>query len=86
MKKLYTKPQIVFESFIMSTSIAGNCEAPFVNATKGICAVTGSGGLAIFDGSVNACNATPEEMGGIADHWDGLCYHVPTEAANLFNS
>ena len=72
----------------MSTSIAGNCEAPFVNTpTKGSCAVEGSGGLAIFDGLVGAaCNATPEEMGGVADHWDGLCYHVPTEAANLFNS
>lgn len=87
MKKIYHKPQIVFESFTMSTNIAGDCEPPFVNnASKGVCTVNGNGGLAIFDDLVSACNANPEEMGGIADHWDGLCYHVPTEDNNLFNS
>ena len=87
MKKSYNKPQIMFESFLMSTNIAGNCEAPFVdNPTKGSCAVIGSGGLAIFDGLVSACNADPKEMQLPADMWNGLCYHVPTEAANLFNS
>lgn len=84
MKKTYTKPEISFESFVMSTNIAGDCEKPFVNnASKGSCPVLGSGGLAIFDGLVGAaCNAEPAEK----DTWNGLCYHVPTEAANLFNS
>lgn len=83
MKKTYTKPEISFESFLMSTNIAGDCEKPFVNnASKGTCAVLGTGGIAVFDGSVvAACKFTAEN-----DQWDGLCYHVPTEAANLFNS
>ena len=83
MKKTYTKPEISFESFLMSTNIAGDCEKPFVNnASKGTCAVLGTGGIAVFDGSVvAACKITAEN-----DQWDGLCYHVPTEAANLFNS
>lgn len=82
MKKTYTKPEISFESFLMSTNIAGDCEKPFVNnASKGTCAVLGTGGIAVFDGSVGACKFTAEN-----DQWDGLCYHVPTEAANLFNS
>lgn len=88
MKKVYTAPQILFESFVMSTNIAGDCEAPFVdNPSKGSCAVLGTGGLAIFDSKVGtACNATPESMGSASDYWDGLCYHIPTEDANLFNS
>lgn len=83
MKKTYTKPEISFESFLMSTNIAGDCEKPFVNnASKGTCAVLGTGGIAVFDSSVGAaCKFTAEN-----DQWDGLCYHVPTEAANLFNS
>lgn len=85
MKKTYTKPDIVFESFIMSTNIAGDCEAPFVkNPTKGACGVPGNGGLMIFNGSF--CNSSPEDMGGVADRWDGLCYDVPTADQSLFNS
>ena len=83
MKKTYTKPEISFESFLMSTNIAGDCEKPFVNnASKGTCAVLGTGGIAVFDGIVGAACKFPAEN----DQWDGLCYHVPTEAANLFNS
>ena len=88
MKKTYSKPEISFESFVMSTNIAGDCEKPFVNnATKGVCAVIGSGGITVFDSKVGgACKFTPEGLGGTPDIYDGLCYHVPTEAKNLFNS
>lgn len=88
MKKIYAKPEISFESFLMSTNIAGDCETPFVNnATKGVCPVLGSGGVSVFDSKVGtACKYTPEGMGGEKDIWNGLCYHVPTEEHNLFNS
>ena len=88
MKKTYTKPEISFESFLMSTNIAGDCEKPFVNnPSKGACAVLGSGGVAVFDAKVGgACTWTPEAMGYEKDHYDYLCYHVPTEDNNLFNS
>ena len=88
MKRRYEKPQIVFEVFTLSTNIAGDCEAPYVgNATKGTCAVIGTGGISVFDSKVGgACMFTPEGFGGEDDIWDGLCYHVPTEYNNLFNS
>lgn len=88
MKKVYSAPDILFESFTLSTNIAGDCEAPFVNnATRGTCAVLGTGGVAIFDGKVGtACTDTPQEWGQSDDLWNGLCYHVPTETNNLFNS
>ena len=88
MKRTYVKPEVNFESFVMSTNIAGDCEPPFVNnASKGTCAVLGGAGLAIFDSQlVSECNATPESMGGAKDYWDGICYHIPDESHNLFNS
>lgn len=87
MKKTYTKPEISFESFLMSTNIAGTCEGIVDNPTKGTCAVVGTGGIAMFDSKVgSACVFKPEDMGGKKDEWDGFCYHVPTEYSNLFNS
>jgi hypothetical protein len=52
MKKVYTKPEIMFEDFTLSTNIAGDCEGEFVNATKGSCAVTGTGGVMIFSENI----------------------------------
>lgn len=86
MKKTYTAPRILFESFAMSTNIAGNCESIVDNPTRGTCAVVSSGGINIFDSSVSACFYTPDVFGGTADTWEGFCYHVPTEYNNLFNS
>ena len=91
MKKVYTAPQILFESFTMSTNIAAGCESIVGNPTQGTCAVLGSGGVAIFNGTIGTCDFTPGEIfGANADNTDemmnGLCYHVPTEELNLFNS
>lgn len=86
MKKVYNAPQVFFESFAMSTNIAGNCEGIVGNPSKGSCAVEGSGGINIFDGTITACFFTPEGMGQEKDTWDGFCYHAPTEYNNLFNS
>lgn len=86
MKKTYSKPDIVFENFAMSTNIAGDCESFVGNPAKGTCAVIGSGDIYMFSTAVSQCDYTPEGMGGKADEWDGFCYHVPTEYNNLFNS
>lgn len=86
MKRVYEKPQIVFENFSISTNIAGDCESIVGNPSKGTCAVLGTGGIAMFDNSVENCVYTPGDMGGTEDEWDGFCYHVPTEYNNLFNS
>ena len=88
MKKTYTKPEISFESFLMSTNIAGDCDKPFVNnASKGSCGIIGSapGVDNLFVngvGGTNGCQIWDDD--GITD--DGLCYHVPVEGKNLFNS
>lgn len=86
MKKIYSKPEILFENFSVNTNIAGDCESIVGNPSKGICAVLGTGDIAMFSGTITACDYKPEDMGGKDDEWDGFCYHVPTEYNNLFNS
>ena len=84
MRKTYSKPEIVFENFSLSTNIAGDCEGIVGNPAKGTCAVVGTGGINMFDSSaeVGICVFTPSD----GDKWDAFCYHVPTEYNNLFNS
>ena len=85
--KKYEKPEIFFESFLMSTNIAGDCEPPYVgNPTKGSCPVMGSGGIGVFSGTIAGCDFSPTDIGGTEDSYNGLCYHVPIDEASLFNS
>ena len=86
MKKKYVKPHIFFDNFSLSEGIGGSCESIVGNATKGNCAVVGTGDIYMFNDAVYQCEYNPEDMGGKADEWDGFCYHVPTEYNNLFNS
>ena len=86
MKKIYSKPEIIFEDFTLSENIAGDCEGIVGNPAKGTCAYLSSGGIATFTDSVDACDFTPADMGSTDDRWDGFCYHVPIETNNLFNS
>jgi hypothetical protein len=82
MKKEYSKPIVVFESFSMSTNIAGDCENKIDNQSKGTCAYFSSGGIALFTAAmVNICDFTASD--GKAD---GFCYHVPEGGPNIFNS
>ena len=84
MKKMYSKPVIMFESFTLSTNIAGDCSEPFVNnASKGSCGVLTSSGAAIFVDRTTGCSIPDSDKD---DMYDGLCYHVPTEYNALFNS
>lgn len=86
MKKIYEKPQIVFESFIMSTNIAAGCEEIVRTFDKGTCAIVGTGNVSVFSGTMNICDFTPTDLGNPDDTWNGFCYHVPSERSNLFNS
>ena len=89
MKKKYTKPQIIFESFTMNTAIAGDCEKIVGNPAKGTCGVPGSApGENIFSSGISDCFLELDKMhqGDEADQYNGFCYHVPTEAYNFFNS
>lgn len=91
--KKYTKPMIVFESFSLSTNIAGDCEVMNNNTpAKGSCAYRVQFGKVtryFFTDSVGAACTTQENSGVFFDAnspYNGFCYHIPDESYTLFNS
>lgn len=81
MKKIYSKPEIMFESFTLSENIAGDCEVKTNTPSQGTCAYGENDfGIPLFTGDVPACEAQ------VADGNDKFCYHVPLETNTLFNS
>lgn len=80
MKKLYSKPVIVFDNFQLSQSIA-RCEV-ITNVVKDVCGVYDPEiGLNIFTAEV--CDVTSPDG---PDIYNGVCYHVPNDNYNLFSS
>ena len=81
MKKTYSKPEIVFEDFSLSTSITAGCDldtpAPSYEEN---CGYPTKNGVVFVEG-IQACTYKPQ--GGV---YNGFCYHVPADDANLFNS
>lgn len=79
MKKTYEKPMIIFEDFSLSTSIAAGCE--FINglSKEGECGYETRNGIVFLDGIAGCAYTQPDTN-------DSLCYHVPTEDTNIFNS
>lgn len=87
MKKPYTKPMIMFESFALSASIATvGCEkSPETPAMKDTCGIPGSfPGMIFFNYGVGS-DCTDQGTGSEQDN-DGFCYHNPTDSMNYFNS
>ena len=91
--KKYTKPMIVFESFTLSTNIAGDCEEKIKTFSEGECAYKvqfGKTEVSFFTSEINACGTTEvsNNTGLLFDglQYNGFCYHVPEESYNLFNS
>ena len=81
MRKIYQKPELYYESFMLSQSIASGCEG-IANFAENQCSVTLSGPgyeLSLFHDS-NICFDTPPN----AD--DYVCYHAPSENNNVFSS
>lgn len=79
MKKIYSKPDILFDSFAMADSIA-SCEVQ-ANFQSGTCGVVLTEAMTLFTQSVADCNWQFKD-----EEYDGLCYHVPFGAYNVFNS
>lgn len=77
MKKTYSKPDIVFEDFSLSTSIAAGCEFK-ANHNDGDCGFKFGGYLVFLDG---ICKDNP-----VLDGWNGICYHNPSDDKNVFTS
>lgn len=83
MKKVYSAPEILFESFTMSTNIAGDCEwKPDTANNYNNCGINFSG-VIIFGSDLTGCTGIQIAPG---DKWDSICYHVPSESSNIFNS
>lgn len=82
MKKTYSKPGIVFESFSLSTSITSGC---IITADQTVEAI-GTGGikagkLVVFQNDAQGC------ITKVSSGWlNGFCYHNPVEFNNLFHS
>lgn len=86
MKKKYEKPQIIIENFSLSTAIAGSCEVKSDMQNAGQCAFDFSGLKVFLDSMGSVCtDVKVKDMGGDGD-FNGMCYHVPNDENNLFNS
>ena len=87
MGKIYTKPDIVFESFALSTSIAAGCEVKTNTPNSGTCGFK-YGPLRVFIDGVNGCTYKPSlnSQTWMDDKGNSFCYHNPSEDSNLFNS
>ena len=84
MKKLYTKPEIMFDDFTLSTNIAAGCEEKRVTHAKdeyGCGYKLNDRFNEVVFTSINGCN-TPYDDG----EYNQLCYHTPEESFNLFTS
>lgn len=85
MKKAYSKPEIAFEDFTMSTSIAVGCEIKIEGQNSGNCGYKYDGGNGSTMFTVQAgtavCNLPMDD-----DETNGFCYHIPVEGNNMFNS
>lgn len=84
MKKTYAKPEIMFEDFSLSNAITAGCEK-IAQATENACAYIVSTNYGDF-------NVFTPELIGVCDttradgDYNGICYHVPTAANNVFTS
>ncbi len=91
MKKKYIKPEILFEDFTLSTSVA-SC------ATESMEKVYADNGCGFYDeylkvvvvsDGITGCATSKRSDYRVATtpgENDGICYHVPIEAYNMFNS
>ena len=80
MKKTYTKPEIFFEDFSLSSSIAAGCEldTPLPSYEQN-CGYPIKGGVVFLQGT--QCTTYPQD-----GTYNGFCYHVSADDSNIFNS
>ena len=81
MKKTYSKPDIVFEDFSLSTSIAAGCEFS-TNFAKGVCGFK-FGDVMIYVEGISGC---AEKAADGSPMYNGICYHNPSDDKNIFAS
>jgi len=82
MKKSYSKPDILFESFTLSTSVAAGCEEKPDTMTDRCGKLMGRS-IIFINGTDDNCNSHIEDG---KNQYNNICYHVPHETYNLFFS
>lgn len=80
MKKVYSKPDIMFESFIASTNIAA-CGTDANLPTKDVCGLYLNPEEAAFTTAITGCNVY-----WVDDGTNGVCYHNSSSSSMLFGS
>lgn len=78
MKKQYKKPDILFDSFELSQSIAAAC-AYISNQERTICPVDIGGSMSLFS-ELGVCTLTPPAGDNT------VCYDVPSLDSKIFGS
>ena len=88
MRKAYSKPQILFEDFTVSTSIATGCKETGANSAYLTCGFDFPGIGSVFTTALTAvCTGFAVPDNGDKDGvWNELCYHVPDGDNALFTS
>ena len=82
MKKKYSKPDIMYEDFTPSTSIAAGCKYE-AEAELYKCGIQYDS-WTLFDSKLtDICDLPVESTGG---QWDEVCYHNPSIGNNVFTS
>jgi hypothetical protein len=82
MKKTYSTPDIMFESFALNENIANvntNCTRNITNMYSGDCGLKWYD-MFIFTTTAGGC------QNKLPDGAYGICYHVPTGDNKVFNS
>ncbi len=94
MKKKYIKPEILFEDFTLSTSVASCATESMIKVMadntcgfydeylKVVVVTDNTGGCATVDSKYKDSYRVAKTPG----ENDGVCYHVPIEAYNMWNS
>ena len=85
MKKAYSKPQILFDSFELAQDIAAGCEEIANHALYQCAWYDEESDITVFVESISACTYKPQKNEQ-PDMYNGLCYHVPTDSYNVFTS
>ena len=84
MKKSYSKPEIMFESFAASTNIAA-CGVDTDLPVKYTCGIQYGPPIlnqVVFDSTISQCNVDITET----DMYNKVCYDNPSDTSALFGS
>ena len=87
MKKVYSKPEIMFEDFSVSVNVASGCEAKTNLLTQNTCGIDFSGVVVFMEG-MSGCSGIqvpPQNEAGDGE-WNGVCYHTFLDDKNVFAS